>query len=97
VPAPTDTDRVLPAPDVLSRTLDGEAVLLDLASGRYFGLNEVGTRVWELLGAGKSVAEIREALLGEFDVPADVLERDVSELLDALRARGLVRPAPGDP
>ena len=92
MPAATD-DRVAPAPDVLSRTLDGEAVLLDLASGRYFGLNEVGTRVWELLGAGKSIAEIREVLLAEFDVPPDVLERDVSELLDALRSRGLVRPA----
>ena len=54
-----DGQRLACAPDILSRILDGEAVLLDLASGTYFGLNPVGSRVWELISASKTVGEIR--------------------------------------
>jgi hypothetical protein len=83
---------VSPSPDVVSRVLDGEAVLLDLASGRYFGLNEVGTRAFELAAApGRRVEEICTLLLQEFEVPADVLRDDIDELLSALYERGLVR------
>ena len=49
-----DGQRLACAPDILSRILDGEAVLLDLASGTYFGLNPVGSRVWELISASKT-------------------------------------------
>ena len=88
-----EAQRVVRAPDVLSRVLDGEAVLLDLESGTYFGLNDVGTRVWELIGAGMTLGEIRAALLAEFEVAPEVLERDLESLVTALNARKLVRPA----
>ncbi len=91
--APRDDQRFTPAADVVSRVLDGEAVLLDLASGRYLGLNAVATRVWEQIGAGDTFAAIRAALLGEFDVPADVLDRDLDQLFADLHERGLIRPA----
>lgn len=87
--------RFSPAPDVVSRVLDGEAVLLDLASGKYLGLNAVATRAWELIGAGKTLAEMRSALLDEFDVARDVLDRDLTELLQAMQARGLIVPREG--
>jgi hypothetical protein len=76
--------------DVLARVLDGEAVLLDLASGEYFGLNSVGTRVWELLSAGRSYGEVRAAIVGEFDAPPGAVERDIEELVGRLLERNLV-------
>jgi hypothetical protein len=89
----SDDHRFIQGADVVSRVLDGEAVLLDLASGRYLGLNEVATRVWELLGQGQTVGAVRAALLAEFQVPADVLERDLANLLADLQARALIRAA----
>jgi hypothetical protein len=77
---------------VLSRVLEGEAVLLDTEGGAYFGLNAVGTRVWELIGpAGTTRGALMEALLAEFDVARDVLDRDLSELLAGLEKRKLIR------
>lgn len=85
-----DEQRFSHSPEVVSRVLDGEAVLLDLASGKYLGLNAVASRAWELIGAGKSLAEMRSALFDEFEVARDVLDRDLTELLEAMRARGLI-------
>ncbi len=62
-----------------------------LASGKYLGLNEVATRVWELLGEAKAFGAIRAALLDEFEVPPDVLDRDLNRLFDEMQARGLIR------
>jgi hypothetical protein len=76
--------------DVVSRVLDGEAVLLDLREGIYFGLNEVGTRIWELLGEGATVAELRAKIFEEFDVEEAVASADLVELLDELLDRGLI-------
>jgi len=84
------------SPDVVFRDLEGEAVILDLASGTYFGLNAVATRVWRLLDEERSFAFIVDAVTEEFDgVRADV-ERDVAALLGDLQARRLIVPAAGD-
>jgi hypothetical protein len=88
---PQDAQRFTRSPDVLSRVLDGEAVLLDLASGKYLGMNDVATRVWELIGEGLAFGRIRATLLDEFDVSSDVLDRDLDELFTQMQARGLVR------
>jgi hypothetical protein len=76
--------------DVVFRDLDGEAVILDLESGTYFGLNEVGTRVWLLVGDGRSESEIVEALVAEYDAGRETIARDVAKLLGELRGRRLV-------
>lgn len=79
---------------VLSRVLDGEAVLLDTEGGAYFGLNAVGTRVWELIGAtGTTEDALLTALLTEFDVSRDVLARDLRDLLSGLEQRRLIKIA----
>ena len=79
---------------VLSRVLDGEAVLLDTDGGAYFGLNAVGTRVWELIGAaGTTEADLLTALLAEFDVSREVLTKDLTDLLAGLQKRGLIKTA----
>lgn len=89
-----DETRLVPSDDVLMRALEGEAVLLDLASGTYFGLNDVGARVWELLEGGATVADLRRALHDEFEVEEAVLREDLAALLADLERRGLVRRAP---
>jgi hypothetical protein len=81
------------SPDVMARVLDGEAVLLDLASGEYFGLNAVGTRIWELFASGMSYGEVRATILREFDAPQQVLEEDLAELTARLLERKLVHLA----
>ena len=77
--------------DVLAQELDGETVLLDLASESFFGLDEVSTRVWQLLGDGAGRAEIIDRLLEEYEVERDTLEADVAELLENLLEAGLIK------
>ena len=83
--------RVEMSEDVAFRELNGEAVLLDLTSGTYFGLNEVGTRLWTLLARDGSLNRAIEALLGEFEVSAEALRADVDRLMAELNGKGLVR------
>ena len=75
---------------MLSRVLDGEAVLLDLESGEYFGLNDVGTRFWELVSTGSTYGQARDKLLAEFDVDRATLEADLDQLVGSLLHRKLV-------
>jgi hypothetical protein len=77
-------------PEVLSRVLAGEAVLLDLQSGTYFGLNDVGTRVWELLKEPKTKDELRAVILAEYEVTEAELDADLERILGELVGRGLV-------
>ena len=76
--------------DVVFRQLDDEAVLLNLKTGIYFGLNDVGARVWELIGERRTLSSVLEALVDEYAAAPDVLERDLLELGRQLCAKGLV-------
>ncbi|OZA19309.1 MAG: hypothetical protein B7X90_09250 [Novosphingobium sp. 17-62-19] len=84
------TETITLSEDVVAREVGEETMLLDLASGTYFGLNPVGGRFWQLIEEGRSAAEARDLLLEEFDVSADVLDADLSALLDELAAKGLI-------
>lgn len=75
---------------VLTRELDGELVILDLQSEAYLGLDEVGTRIWQLLGSCASIAAAYEQLLEEYNVEPEVLRADLTALLEELCERGLV-------
>jgi hypothetical protein len=77
--------------DVIWADLKGEAVLLNIESGIYFGLNPVGSMVWKLLCEGSDEDEICARLLDEFDVAPDQLRADVAGFLDGLSAEELVR------
>jgi hypothetical protein len=84
------------APDVCSRILDGDAVLLDLATGTYFGLDEVGARFWELLGeGGMRLGDIKNKLLDEYEVDEETLVKDLDELVATLETKGLIVRTPG--
>ena len=82
-------DTLRPRAQVVFRQLDDEAVLLDLKSGMYFGLNPVGTRVWQLLADQAALSAVLETLAGEYDVERDELERDLLTLGRELCDRGL--------
>lgn len=84
--------RVRISDNVLFHELDGEAVLLDLHSGKYFGLDPVGARIWRLLAENGSIALAYQTLLEEYDVDADRLQHDLLALVDRLASRGLIQP-----
>ena len=75
---------------VVFRELDGEAVLLNLDSGMYFGLDRVGTRVWQVLEQHGRLDAVVERLLEEYDVEPERLRADVAQLLATLVEKGLV-------
>ena len=77
---------------VVSKQIGGETVILNLESGTYFGLDAVGARIWELIGEGKSVNEVRSVMLAEFEVSEDVLDRDLERLLRDLQNHELLLP-----
>ncbi len=77
---------------VVCAELDGEAVLLNVETGIYFGLDSIGARIWALLVDGAGQAEILDRLLAEYDVEPAELRSDLSEFLSRLAAKGLTRP-----
>jgi hypothetical protein len=83
------------SPDVVFRDLDGEAVILDIASGTYFGLNAVGTRVWRMIEGGRNAAEVVDAIAAEYDADRATIASDVKRLLDELSARNLIVESAG--
>jgi len=84
------SDCFVPAPRVMSRELDGEAVLLDLASGRYFSLNPTGRRIWELLSPSVSLESVLDRLEAEFAAPRAELAADLLDLVTRLERERLV-------
>lgn len=76
--------------DILFRELDGESVILNLKSERYFGLDEVGTRMWEALSSCELIQDAYEVLLAEYDVAPEQLRNDLYQLLEKLVEHGLV-------
>ncbi len=74
----------------LSCDLAGEAAILHLGSGTYYGLDPVGARVWALVQQPTPVERIRDTLLAEYDVEPRRLEQDLLVLLRDLAAEGLV-------
>jgi hypothetical protein len=83
------TTFVIP-PQVMSRQVGDETVILDLASGMYFGLDPVGARIWQLVAEGQSLDSVITTVMSEFDVTEERLRQDVNALMDELASRGLV-------
>lgn len=76
--------------DHASCELGGEAVVLNLNSGVYYGLDAVGTLVWRLIQRPRSLAELRDQITEEFDVTAERCEADLVAFATSLRALGLL-------
>ena len=82
--------KVTPSNDVLSREIQNETVLLDLKTEQYFGLDDVGSRVWQLIRDGVSLEEIVDRLHAQYDVDAASLRTDVERFVAQLSEAGLV-------
>lgn len=81
------------APQTLFRQLADEAVVLNLETGQYYGLDAIGVAIWRWLEGGYSAADIVIALTQLYDVEQPTAQRDVAALLDQFVAAGLVQPA----
>lgn len=80
--------------EVLFQEVGNEAVLLDLKSERYFGLDEVGTRVWQLMQESGELEALFKVLLAEYDVRPERLQADLDDLLARLEEAGLIQIQP---
>ena len=93
--------RVTVPTDVLVQEVSGETVLLSLETERYYGLNQVGTRMWELLAESGDVQTVFQKLLEEFEVDESTLRSDLTELIEDLVDDGLLsvepEPSPDPP
>jgi len=79
--------------DVLFQELQGEAVLLNLKTGVYLGLNQVGTRIWQLLQEDGSLSRVMEVMLREYDVTREKLAQDLLDLIGQMEQQGLLAEA----
>ena len=81
----------MPSQDQLSADLAGEAVIVNLKNGVYYGLDSVGYKIWGLIQERKSVEQIHDAILEEYEVESERLERDLTVLLQRLEDEGLIK------
>lgn len=79
------------SPDAISQEVSGETVVLDLKSENYLGLDELGTRIWQLAESTGTLQEIYDRMLAEYEVDEDQLEEDMGKLFEQLVDMGLVQ------
>lgn len=85
-----ESKKIILSEEALSQEVNGETVILDLKSEQYFGLDEVGTRIWQLLEEHGDLQKTFDIMLEEFDVAEDRLKEDMNKLLDQLAESGLI-------
>ena len=76
--------------DVVSRDLDGEVVILNLRTGIYFGLDPVGTKIWQLIVKRRSLQKVLDSLLEEYEVPETRCADDLLEFVARLQENELI-------
>ena len=84
------TQKVTLSPEALFQDVSGETVILDLKSEQYFSLDEVGSRIWQLIKENADLQEAFDILLEEYNVDAGQLEIDLTTLVASLERAGLV-------
>ena len=81
---------VVASKDQLSSSIGGETVILGLKAGHYYGVGDVGARVWQLIQEPRRVAELRDAIVAEYEVAPAVCEADLLKLLDRMAEARLI-------
>lgn len=89
--------QVLKAPDVLLQDLDGEAVLLNLVNGQYYGMDENSYYMYKTLTSSASVQAAFDALLQEYEIEPALLKSDLDRFLAHLLENGLIKYADDQP
>lgn len=88
---PSLETRIRRNPEPVAADMDGDLVMMHIATGRYHGLSGVGLRIWQLLEQPQTVAAVVEQLKQEYAVPHEVCEAETLAFVTALEARGLLR------
>ena len=78
------------SPEAIAKQVGDEIIILHVGNGTYFGLDAVGSRIWQLMAERKSPSEICEVVLEEYDVSREDLERDIIALIKDLVAQDLI-------
>jgi hypothetical protein len=76
---------------LVSSDVEGEVVMMSVESGMYYGLDSVGSRIWQLIKEPRSVSKVRDILVEEYDVEREVCERDVLDFVAEMHTEGIVR------
>jgi hypothetical protein len=79
--------------ELVSSDLDGETVLLSIETGKYYNMDPIGSRIWELIKEPISVSQLIDILLGEFKVDREQCEAEVLAFLNKLAGDHLIRAA----
>ena len=82
---------VVVADEVVSCDLDGEAAILDIKDGIYYGLDPIGAKIWNLIQKPLVIDEIIKTILNEYDVDKDQCTNDILELIEELLDNRLVK------
>ncbi len=85
------TQDFIVSPDVVSRELEKEQVLLDMTNGAYFGLNEAGSLIWKLFLENKNADQIAEKLVLEYQVTQEEAMKDITILFKTMQEKGLIK------
>ena len=91
------TATIVAVSEQISCDLAGEAAILNLKSGVYYGLDSVGARIWTLVQQPLAIPTIRDALLAEYDVEPEQCQRDLLALIAEMMAAGLIEVADAPP
>ena len=78
------------SPDAASRTYDGQATIVLPSRAEVKVLNEIGSRVWDAIDGRRTLAQILETLIEDYDIPREQAERDMIEFVGELRTQGMV-------
>ncbi|WP_094603508.1 hypothetical protein SPSIL_010550 [Sporomusa silvacetica DSM 10669] len=81
---------VTQAPGLLAADMDGETVMLNIEKGTYYGLDGIGSRIWQLIEKPHTVRSIVATLLEEYDVEGTACQNDVLDFLNQLSSKGLI-------
>jgi hypothetical protein len=90
-PAVSESATLQADPEVLVTEFGDEVVLLNLRDGVYYGLEDVGARIWTMLRQPVTIQTLCEAIVSEFDVAQDRCERDVRAIVSDLLENGLIQ------
>jgi len=86
----TSMSQIRVRPEQLASDLDGETILLHMTSGLYYGLNPIGAKIWALIQTPRTLQDLRESLLAEYEVTPEICTADLTKLLTALHDAQLI-------
>lgn len=80
-------------PSVVFNEMDGEIIMMSIANGEFYGINALGSRIWQMLETPKAVSEICDGLMSDFDVTREQCEQDVLLFLTRMVEKGVMTVA----